>query len=131
MGTVPSFKEILHARIVAAPWRPHVVSIFSKKSTHHYVHELGNGVNERPDPFSMGLCVNGAVGCADKRTPWALLRVDLKEVERPEQMLWVPTPWSELVTNDELPDELADSFTCSEVLAKEPGLRGGPAPISS
>ena len=131
MGTVPSFKEILRARIAAAPWRPHVVSIFSTKSTHHYVHELGDGVNERPDPFSMGLCVNGAVGCADERTPWALLWVDLKEVERPKQMLWAPTPWSELVTNDELPNELNNSFACSEELAKEPGLRGGPAPVSS
>ncbi len=29
-----------------------------------------------------------------RRTPWALLGVDLKEVERPEQMLWAPTPRS-------------------------------------
>ena len=68
--------------------------------------------------------VNGAVGFTDDRTPWALLGVDLKEVECPEQMLWVPTPWSKLITDDELPDELDDSFACSEELAKEPGLHG-------
>ena len=79
----------------------------------------------------MGLCVYGAFECANERTPWALLRVNLKEVERPKQMLWAPTPWSELVTNDELPNELDDSFACSEELAEEPGLRGGSAPVSS
>ncbi len=104
---------------------------FSKKSTHHYVHELGNGINERPDPFLMGLCINGAIGCADECTPWALLWVDLKEVEHPKQMLWAPTPWSELVTDGEFPNELDNSFACSKELAKEPGLRGGPAPVSS
>jgi|LakMenEpi03Aug12_release.lakeMendotaPanAssembly.Ray.scaffolds.fasta_scaffold433337_1 hypothetical protein len=79
----------------------------------------------------MGLCVDGAVGCADDRAPRALLGVYLEKVERPEQMLWASTPGSELVTDDELPDELDDSFACSEELAKEPGLRGGPAPVSS
>ena len=52
-------------------------------------------------------------------------------MEHPEQVLWVPTPWSELVSNDELPDKLDDSLAGSEELAKEPGLRGRPAPISS
>ncbi len=131
MGTVPSPKEKLHARIAAATWCPHVVSIFLKKSAHHYVNKLGNCINERPDPFSMGLYINSAVGCTDNHTPWALLGVYLKEVEHPKQMLWVPTPWSELVTDDELPDEFNDSFTCSKELAKEPGLHGGPAPVSS
>jgi hypothetical protein len=79
----------------------------------------------------MGICVNGTVGCADECTPWALLGVDLKEVECPEQMLWAPTPWLELVTDNELPNELDNSVACSKELAKEPGLRGGPAPISS
>ncbi len=79
----------------------------------------------------MGLCVNGAVGCTNDCTPWALLGVYLKEVEHPEQMLWEPTPWSVLITDDELPDKLDDSFACSKELVKEPGLRGGPAPISS
>ncbi len=79
----------------------------------------------------MGLCINGAVGCTNDRTPWALLGVDLKEVEHAEQMLWAPTSWSELVTDDELSDKLDDSFACSEELTKEPGFRGGPAPVSS
>jgi hypothetical protein len=95
MGTVPSSKEKLRARIATAPWGPPVVSIFLKKSTRHYVNELGDCINERPDPFSMGLCINGTIGCTNNRTPWALLGVDLKEVEHPEQMLWAPTPWLE------------------------------------
>ena len=101
---------------------PHIASIFSKKSTHHDVHELSDGVNERPDLFSMGLRIDGTVGSADDLTPRALLVIDLEKVERPEQMLWVSTPWSELVSDDELPDELDDSFAGSEELAKEPGL---------
>ena len=70
----------------------------------------------------MGLCVDGAVGCADDRAPRALLGVDLEEGERPVQMLWATTPWSKLVMDDELPDELNNSFAGSEELAKEPGL---------
>ena len=63
---------------------PHIMSIFSKKNTHHNVHELGDGVDERPDPFSMGLRVDGAIGRADNRAPRALLGIDLEKVERPE-----------------------------------------------
>ena len=62
------------------------------------------------------------VGCADDRAPRALLGVYLKEVECPEQMLWVPTPWLELVTNKELPDDLDHSLASSEELVEEPGL---------
>jgi hypothetical protein len=113
MGNVPSSKEILHARIAAVPWRPHVVSIFSKKVL---------------TTTSMSSAI---ASCTDDHTPWALLVVYLKEVEHPEQMLRVPTPWLELVMDDELPDKPDDTFACSKELAKEPGLRGGLAPISS
>ena len=70
----------------------------------------------------MGLCIDGAIGCADDRTPLALHGVDLKEVECPEQVLWASTPWSELITNDKLPDDLDHSLACSKELAKEPSL---------
>ena len=36
------------------PQAPHIKSIFQKK-THHNVHRLLDGVDERPDPFAVGL----------------------------------------------------------------------------
>ena len=53
---------------------------FFEKNTHHHHLQLGDGVNERPDPLSMGLRVDGAVGSADDRAPRALLGVSLEEV---------------------------------------------------
>ncbi len=115
---------------VTTPWVPHIASMFSKKSTHHDVHELGNGVDECPDPFSMGLSVDGAIGRANGHAPRALLGVYLQEVERPEQVLGASTPWSELITNDELPDDLDHSLACSKELVKEPSLGRRPAPTA-
>ncbi len=47
------------------------------KKTHHHINQLRNGFDEGPDPFSVGLQVDGAVGRADGRAPWALLGVNL------------------------------------------------------
>ena len=47
------------------------------KKTHHHINQLRNGLDEGPDPFSVGLRVDGAVGRADDRTPRALLGVNL------------------------------------------------------
>ena len=47
------------------------------KKTHHHINQLQNGLDEGPDPFSVGLRVDGAVGRADGRTPRALLGVNL------------------------------------------------------
>ncbi len=79
----------------------------------------------------MGLSVDGAIGCADGRAPRALLGVYLQEVERPEQVLWASTPWSELITNDELPDDLDHSLACSKELTKEPSLGYQPVPTAT
>ena len=76
----------------------------------------------------MGLCIDGTVGCADNLTPRTLLGVDLKKMECPEQMLWASTPWLELVSNNELPDELNHSLVGPEELAKESDLCQRPEP---
>ena len=47
------------------------------KKTHHHINQLRNGLDEGPDPFLVGLRVDGAVGRADGRTPRALLGVNL------------------------------------------------------
>ncbi len=47
------------------------------KKTHDHINQLRNGLNEGPDPFSVGLRVDGAIGRADGRAPWALLGVNL------------------------------------------------------
>ncbi len=47
------------------------------KKTHHHINQFGNGLDEGPDPFSVGLWVDGAVGHADCRAPRALLGVNL------------------------------------------------------
>ncbi len=47
------------------------------KYTHHHINQLCNGLDEGPDPFLVGLWVNGTVGCANNRTPRALLGVNL------------------------------------------------------
>ena len=46
------------------------------KKTHHHINQL-HGLDEGPDPFSVGLRVDGTVGCADGRVPRALLGVNL------------------------------------------------------
>ncbi len=35
------------------------------KKTHHHINQFGNGLDEGPDPFSVGLWVNSTIGCAD------------------------------------------------------------------
>ncbi len=35
------------------------------KFTHHHINQFGNGLDKGPDPFSVGLRVDGAVRCAD------------------------------------------------------------------
>jgi len=72
--------------------------------THHHVNELGNGLNEGPYPFPVGLRVNCTLGCTDDCTPWALLWVYLHKIEGPKQMLRAPPLWAEPVTNKELPE---------------------------
>jgi hypothetical protein len=47
------------------------------KKTHHHINQLRNDLDKGPDPFSVGLRVDGAVGRADGRTPRALLGVNL------------------------------------------------------
>ncbi len=76
------------------------------KQTHHQVHKLGNCLDVCPDPFAVGLWVNGAGRCADN--------VHLHEIKRPEQMPRAPPPWSELVLNNELPKDLNDPHGCSK-----------------
>ncbi len=47
------------------------------KYTHHHINQLGNGLNEGPDPFLVGLRVDSAIGRADGQAPQALLGVNL------------------------------------------------------
>ncbi len=47
------------------------------KKTHDHINQLQNGLDEGPDPFSVALRVDGAVGRADGRAPRALLGVNL------------------------------------------------------
>jgi hypothetical protein len=60
------------------------------KQTHQHVHKLGDCHNVRPDPFAVGLQVDGAGRCADNRAARALLGVHLHKIKRPEQMLQAP-----------------------------------------
>jgi hypothetical protein len=45
------------------------------KQTHHHVHKLNDGLDEGPDPFAMGLWVDGAGRRANDRATRALLGV--------------------------------------------------------
>jgi hypothetical protein len=47
------------------------------KYTYHHINQLRNGLDEGPDPFPVGLWVDGTVGCTNDHTPWALLGVNL------------------------------------------------------
>ena len=85
------------------------------KYTHHQINQLENGLNEGPDPFSVGLWVDGAIRHANGRAPRALLGVK----KGPEQVLRAPPHRTELIANDELPDSFHDPNACSEELAKE------------
>ncbi len=53
---------------------------------------LSNGFDEGPNPFLMGLWVDGTSGHAYGRTLGALLGVDLDEIEGPKQKPgWPPS----------------------------------------
>jgi hypothetical protein len=88
----------------------------NKAETHYHVHKLGDCLNVRPDPYVVGLRVNSAGRRADDRATWALLGVHLHEIKHPEQMLWAPPPWPELVPNNKLSKDLHDPHACSEEL---------------
>ena len=92
------------------------------KQTHHHIHKLSDCLDVRPDPFAVGLWVNGTGRCTNDRATRALLGVHLHEIKRPEQMPRAPPPWSELVLNNELPKDLNDPHARSEELAEEPCL---------
>ncbi len=47
------------------------------KKTHHHINQFGNGLDEGPDQFLVGLPVDGTIGCADGRALRALLGVNL------------------------------------------------------
>jgi hypothetical protein len=93
------------------------------KQTHHPVHKLSNGLDVGPNPFAMGLWVNGASRRANDQATQTLLGVYFQKVQHPEQMLQGPPLWLELVANDELPKDLNDPHACLEELAEEPCLR--------
>jgi hypothetical protein len=50
------------------------------KQTHHHVHKLSDGLNEGPDPFAIGLWVDGAGICTNNQATQALLRVYFQKV---------------------------------------------------
>jgi hypothetical protein len=91
-------------RLQRAPSSPSTVaSIFCTMSlshwsshcnfTYHDVDQVGDSVDERPDPLAVGLRVDGAGRRADGQTPRALLRVHLHKMKDPKQMLWAATLW--------------------------------------
>ena len=47
------------------------------KKTHDHINQLQNGFDEGPDPFSVGLWVDGAIGRTNGRAPWVLFGVNL------------------------------------------------------
>ena len=67
--------------------------------------------------------MDSLAGCANNPRPWALLDMNLHEVQRPEKMLWEATPWLELVLYSKLTEEdLANSHAGSDKFAEEPSL---------
>ena len=88
--------------------------------TYHNVDQIGNGVDEHPDPLVVGLWVDGAGRRADGQTPRALLGAHLEKVQCPKQMLRAATLWEEGVLLKQLPcffdDEHARPKKLTEVL---------------
>ncbi len=67
--------------------------------THHNVDQVGNGVDERPDPaLVVGLRVDGA-----GQTPQALHGVHLHKMKGQKQVLRAATLWEEGVPLEQLP----------------------------
>jgi hypothetical protein len=93
-------------------------------NAHHHLHKLGDGLDEGPDPFSVGLRVDGAAGRAGDHTPRTLLGLYLHNMKGQKEMLWAATLWVETVPNNELPEDLDDPHAHSEELAEEPCLCG-------
>ncbi len=71
--------------------------------TYHCVDQIGDGVNEHPRPFAVGLWVDGTGRRFDGRIPGALLGVHLHEVKGPKQMLRAAALWEEGVPLEQLP----------------------------
>ena len=90
--------------------RPHTVI------THHNVDQVGDGINERPDPLAVGLRVDGG------RTHRALLGVHLHKMKGPKQVLWAATLWEEGVPLEQLPYFFDDEHARPEKLPEVPRL---------
>ena len=88
-----------------------------KEFTHHFNLQLGNGLDERPNPFPICLRVNDAGPSADNRAPRALLWVCvyIEEVQHPTQML----------VDEEVPHGVHGTNACSEELVEVPCLPAG------
>ena len=71
--------------------------------TYHDVDQVGDSVDERPDPLAVGLRVDGAGRRADGQTPRALLRVHLHKIKGPKQVHRTATLWEEGVPLEQLP----------------------------
>jgi hypothetical protein len=83
--------------------------------TYHCVDQIGNGVNECPDPLAVGLRVDGTGQRANGRTPRALLGVHLHEMKVPKQMLWAATLWDV--------ETLKDGYICNVPLPRVPRIQ--------
>ena len=90
--------------------------------TYHNVDQVGDSVDERPDPLSVSLWVDGTGRRANGRTPRALLGVHLHEMKGPKQMLWAATLWEEEVTLDQLPYTFNDVYGSPKKLTEMPLL---------
>jgi len=91
--------------------------------THHNVDQVGDGINERPDPLAVGLWVDGAGRRADGRTPRALLGVHLHKMKGPKQILWAATLREEGVPLEQLPNFFNDKQARPKKLMEVPLLR--------
>ena len=67
-----------------------------KCKTYHYIHELRDGLDEGPDPFPMGLWINGAAKCANGHTARGLQGVNLEKIIGPKKMFWAAALWEDV-----------------------------------
>ena len=95
--TRPKFCEVRFISGLATNLPISILDLFSVPSshviTHHYVHQLGDGLDVGPYPFLVGLWINAATGHTNGHTPWGLQGVNLEEMKSSKQMLWVAILW--------------------------------------
>ena len=90
------------------PRHPHTVT------THHSIDKFRNGVDERPDPFSVCLRVHSAAGCSDGRTCRGLQGVNLEEMKSPKKKFWAAAPWEEVFFPEHAPHLAHDEQACAK-----------------